>query len=306
MIISAVVNDMRVKEGADLEEQNLILDSRVVKPSEDLLGEVSTGQGLKVCVLGSGSSGNCTYIGTSVSGILIDAGLSYRETELRLAAVGVEPGMVKAVCVTHEHHDHVSSLGVLYRRLNVPLYANAGTIDAIELKEKLRGLPWNVFTNGSRFKIAGLSVEPFSVPHDAYDPVGFLVDSGGARAGIVTDMGTATELIRNRLKSCDVIVVECNHDGDLLRDSSRPWSLKQRIQGRQGHLSNDQAVDFLRQTAGPQTRAVYLAHLSSDCNNPDVALRCVREALVDAGFGSIRVSLTYPDKVSEVFDLGKL
>ncbi len=282
-----------------------MLDVDVTDCSEISLGQVAAGVGLQVCVLGSGSSGNCTYVGSSAGGILIDAGLSYKETELRLKAAGIVPGMVQAVCVTHEHDDHVSSLGVIYRRLGVPLYANAGTINAIESREKFQGLPWNVFTNGASFEIGGLRIEPFSVPHDAYDPVGFVVESGGARAGVVTDMGTATELIRDRLKSCDVIVVECNHDKDLLRDSSRPWFLKQRIQGRQGHLSNDQTVEFLCQTAGPHTRAVYLAHLSSDCNRPEAALGYVKQALVDAGFSSIKVNLTYPDRVSEVFDLGK-
>jgi phosphoribosyl 1,2-cyclic phosphodiesterase len=233
--------------------------------------------------------------------MLIDAGLSWKETKLRLFDVGISPASIKAVCVTHEHHDHVSGLGVLYRRMSVSLYANAATIDRIETREKLNGLPWNVFSNGSLFPVGGFRVEPFSVPHDASDPVGFIISRGAARIGVVTDMGTPTELVRDKLRQCDVMVVECNHDGDLLRDSARPWSLKQRIQGRRGHLSNDQAVEVITQVAGEGTGAIYLAHLSADCNNPETALRCVKKALGDRGFDGIKVNLAYPDRVSEVF-----
>jgi len=256
---------------------------------------------LKVCVLGSGSTGNCTYVASDSSAVLVDAGLSGRETAGRLAAVGADLASVRAVCLTHEHDDHISGIPVLFRRTGMALYANTGTIDALERKEKMRGLSWNVFETGAAFTVGDLSIEPFSVPHDSYDPVGFVVSGGGARVAVVTDMGMATELIRQRLRHCRAIVIEANHDVGLLRDSRRPWMLKQRISGRQGHMSNTQAAELIAEIAGPDLACVYLAHLSAECNDPAAALREVSGKVAAAGHAGVRVLLTYPDRPSEIF-----
>ena len=255
---------------------------------------------LKLCVLASGSSGNCTVVASEQTTILIDAGLSGRETEARLAAVGLELSQIDAILVSHEHSDHRGSLRALHRKTGAALYANAPTVEALEQDPKLRELPWNVFTTGQPFVISDLSIEPFSVPHDSYDPVGFVVANGNTRAGIVTDMGVATGLIRERLRNCNVLVLEANHDEEMLKESQRPWSLKQRIMGRQGHFSNRQAAELLREISGAQLRTVLLAHLSSDCNRPDLALKTVQDMLQECDLSHVGVRLTYPDRASDV------
>jgi phosphoribosyl 1,2-cyclic phosphodiesterase len=206
---------------------------------------------LKVCILASGSSGNSIYVESARARILIDAGLSGKEIGRRLETIGVNLAGIRAVCVTHEHDDHTAALGILHRRFGIPLYANAGTVQAIEQGDKLRDAKWTLFTTGSAFPIGDLRLEPFSVPHDSYDPVGFVVSSGDDRAGIVTDMGMATGLVRERLKGCRILVIETNHDEKMLQDADRPWVLKQRIAGRQGHFSNRQAAELIAEVAGP-------------------------------------------------------
>jgi phosphoribosyl 1,2-cyclic phosphodiesterase len=258
---------------------------------------------MKICVLASGSSGNCLYLEAGEARILIDGGLSCRETTGRLKAVGVDLADIDALCVTHEHDDHTSSIGALYRKAGMQLYANSGTVEALGRDARLSDLPWNVFSTNSGFRIRDVLVEPFTVPHDAYDPVGFLVSSGDTRAGIVTDMGAPTDMIRERLKNCRVVVMEANHDEELLRESARPWSLKQRIASRQGHLSNDQAAQLAVDIAAQDLKALLLAHLSADCNSPESALKTVRAALDRAGRGDVVVKLTYADRASDVVEV---
>jgi len=255
---------------------------------------------LRICVLASGSSANATFVASAEAQLLVDAGLSGRETARRLALIGADIARLDAICVTHEHDDHTASLGILHRRHRIPLYANAATIEALERGGQRGETAWQVFTTGSPFRIKDLRIEPFAVPHDAYDPVGFVVSSGEQRVGIVTDMGMATTLIRERLRACRVIVVESNHDEQMLRDADRPWALKQRVASRQGHLSNRQSAELIAEIAGPALRVVLLAHLSAECNAPETALAAVRAALAQAGQPQVRVVLTFPDRVSEV------
>lgn len=255
---------------------------------------------LKVCILASGSSGNCTYIASEETAILVDAGLSYKETARRLESLGADISDIGAVCITHEHDDHTACLGILRRRLKVNMYANTGTIEALQQAGKLQDLPWNVFTTGTQFEIGDMKIQPFSVPHDSYDPVGFIVSSNDSRAGIVTDMGTATGLIRERLRDCRTVIIEANHDEQLLRDAARPWSLKQRIASRQGHLSNKQAGQLLIDIMGPELKVVFLAHLSSECNRPELVVKMARKVLDDGGHGDVEVKLTYQDRVSDL------
>jgi len=259
--------------------------------------------GLQVCVLASGSSGNCVYVGGETTRLLIDAGVSCKVTLERLQAIGVDPRGIDAVCVTHEHDDHKASLAVLHRRMGVRLFGNAGTIEALEASTKTAGLAWQTFTTGHPFRIGTLCVEPFRVPHDSYDPVGFVISEGDARVAIATDLGMPTELVRQRLKNCGVIVLEANHDVDMLRDSSRPWSLKQRIGGRQGHLSNLKAGELLCDVASERLHTVFLAHISRDCNRPALAKHTVGEVLRRRGLTHINLCLTYPDRASDMVDV---
>jgi phosphoribosyl 1,2-cyclic phosphodiesterase len=251
---------------------------------------------LRVCVLASGSSGNCIHVESATTALLIDAGLSARETLKRMAAAGLDPARLRAVCISHEHADHTVGLVNLHKKHGLALYANGDTA------RNIRGaaeLPWNLFTSGSPFTIGDIDILPFSLPHDAYDPVGFVLTRGAARLGIATDLGMPTSVARERLRGCQLVILEANHDETLLHSSFRPWALKQRILGRHGHLSNETAAALLADIAGDTLRQVFLAHLSRECNNLDLALHTVRRHLAAAGLGHIRVLPTHPDKPSE-------
>jgi phosphoribosyl 1,2-cyclic phosphodiesterase len=197
-------------------------------------------------------------------------------------------------------------LAVLHQRHAVPVYTNRGTSEALLRQPAFQGVNFRIFSTGQNFSVGDFIVEPFSVPHDAYEPVGFIVSAGGARMGVVTDMGIATTLVRAHLKGCHAVVVEANHDEKMLRDSRRPEHLKQRILGRQGHLSNRAAAELLAEIAGPQLEAAYLAHLSEDCNEGETALRAVRREIDRAGHPHVQLFLTYPDRVSAVWSHGSL
>lgn len=256
---------------------------------------------MKVCVLASGSSGNCIFAGSATTRILIDAGLSGRETDRRLALIGESSASIQGICLTHEHTDHTTGLAALHLRAGIPLYANAGTIDAVRQDDTLRALKWQVFTTGAAFPIGDLTITPFSVSHDAYEPVGFIVAAERVRVGIVTDIGVRTQLVQERLRHCQALIIEANHDERLLADARRPWHLKQRIAGRQGHLSNRHAAELIAEIAGAELDRVFLSHLSLDCNRPELALKPAREALHRRGFAHVRVCLTYTDQISEIW-----
>jgi phosphoribosyl 1,2-cyclic phosphodiesterase len=260
--------------------------------------------GLELCVLASGSSGNCIYVGSEKTRILIDAGVSGKATVERLKSIGVDPESIDAICLTHEHDDHKASVGILHRKLGVDLYSNSGTIEALSRSSRFAGLPWNIFSTGHSFEIGDLVLEPFRVPHDSYDPVGFAISCGDARIGVATDMGMVTDLIRQRLKNCGALVLEANHDEAMLKDSQRPWSLKQRIAGRQGHLSNEKAGGLIADVAGESLQTVFLAHLSSDCNTPDLALLAVARELKRASISHIDIKLSYASRPSELVRVG--
>ncbi|NCA82174.1 MAG: MBL fold metallo-hydrolase [Opitutae bacterium] len=251
---------------------------------------------LRVCVLASGSSGNCIHVESATTALLIDAGISARETVRRMEAASLDPAKLRAICVSHEHTDHVAGLAQLHKKLGLMLYANGDTARAVRGGEDL---PWNLFSDGCPFAVGDVEILPFPLPHDAYAPVGFVLACGASRLGIATDLGMPTQLARERLRGCQTLVLEANHDEMLVNSSFRPWSLKQRILGRQGHLSNETAAALLADIAGDTLQQVFLAHLSRECNNLDLALLTVRRHLESAGLARIRVLPTHPDKPSD-------
>jgi phosphoribosyl 1,2-cyclic phosphodiesterase len=256
---------------------------------------------LTLSVLASSSSANCIFVASDTTAILIDAGLSVRQIEQRLAAIGRGLDAISGVCLSHEHSDHIGGVPVLCRRYGTAVYANAGTIEGARRAWKDFQPAWRVFETGRPFTIGDLTVEPFAVPHDAYDPVGFVIASGDARVGVATDLGMVTTLIRERLRGCHGLVLEANHDERMLRDSLRPWALKQRILGRQGHLSNRHAAEMLAEIAGPHLHCIVLAHVSAECNDPDLAAGEIRERLRGCGCAHVEVTVARPEAAGAVW-----
>jgi phosphoribosyl 1,2-cyclic phosphodiesterase len=225
---------------------------------------------LSVCVLASGSRGNAIYVSDGATSLLIDAGLSARELGRRLESRGLNAADLNAILLTHEHTDHVRGVERLCRRFRLPVFLTAGTLAAAA---PLRELPEiRTFACGRPFQVGTFTVDPFSISHDARDPAGFILGGAGARIGIATDLGIATAVVREHLRGCGLIVLEFNHDPDMLMAGPYPWCLKQRIRGRTGHLSNPEAGRLLSDIAHPGLQQVVLAHLSETNNCPGKAL----------------------------------
>ena len=231
---------------------------------------------MRVCLLASGSKGNAVFVECGDSRILIDAGLSAREIERRLAEISVEPADLNAILVTHEHQDHIGAVGPLARRYHLPVYLHPST-HAVAKLGRLDAVC--EFDTGTSFLLRNLQVTPFPVTHDAVETVGFIIDSPAGRIGVATDLGIATRLVADRLRDCRVLVLESNHDERMLRDGPYPWHLKQRIAGRHGHLSNTAAAELLTGLLWSGTEAVFLAHLSETNNDPRLAHQTTRTVL---------------------------
>ena len=268
---------------------------------------------VKFFILGSGSSGNCAYLETAEARVLIDAGFSPRQLRQRLAVIGRAPENLTAILLTHEHSDHISGLPGLADKLQIPVYCNRGTQDgtvwafktrwaAKKKAPELEGLDgteafkkkmdWRLFETGASIEIGDVQVDTFSIPHDAQDPVGFLIRTAVGNFGFVTDLGHMTKLVIERTRPANVLVLESNHDVKLLQDCPyRPWSLKQRILGRHGHLSNEAAADAAEQIVSPELKHLYLGHLSSQCNKPEIARRVMQERLVRIGATHIQLQI---------------
>ena len=223
---------------------------------------------MRFCVLGSGSKGNATYVEDGETAILIDAGFSGVEVERRLAAVGVEPGRLSAIVLTHEHSDHVRGVGVLSRKLAVPVYGNAATLAAAARALK-RPHALHTFVTGRAFTLGRLTLHPFVLSHDAAEPVGLVIEGqSGRRLGYCTDTGFVSRLMRCRLAGCHALILEANHDPDLLRAGPYPPALQQRVRSKSGHLANHEAAEALTACLHPGLQHVVLAHVSEANNHP--------------------------------------
>ena len=220
---------------------------------------------MRMAVLGSGSGGNATVVQCSGNTILIDAGLSAKQISLRLQSLGIGVDDLDGILLTHEHSDHSKGIKVLLKGRTTPVYANAPTREA--LQHKLPDVSWKVFQNGAEFDLGCFSVKAFPVPHDAQEPVGYVVESRMGRLGVLTDIGYVTGVVRNALQELDGLFLEANYDMGLLEaDLKRPWSIKQRISSRHGHLSNEQAAELYTEIACSKLQSLIVGHLSSDCN----------------------------------------
>jgi len=236
---------------------------------------------VRVCLLASGSRGNSTLIEADGCRLLIDAGLSGIETERRLATVGLTGDDLHGILVTHEHHDHVGGIGPLARRHDLPVYLDRKTHAALPKLGKINDL--RHFTAGETFSFRNLSISSFSTTHDAVNPVGFTLESGEGKIGFATDLGMPTRLVVEQLKDCRILVLEANHDEQMLQDSSYPWDLKQRIRSRHGHLSNNESCLLLKDVCWSGLDALFLAHLSEENNCPTLANKTFRKVLDGCG-----------------------
>jgi phosphoribosyl 1,2-cyclic phosphodiesterase len=255
-------------------------------------------------ILGSGSNGNCAFLETDQTRLLIDAGLSGRQIRQRLLAIGRAPEGVAGILITHEHSDHIQGLTTIASKLDIPIYCNRLTKEAIELQTGVR-FEFHIFSTGSTFEVGDVQVETFSVPHDAYDPVGFLLRTEAGNIGFLTDLGYATKLAIERVRAANVLLLETNHDVKLLQDDTRrPWSVKQRILSRHGHLSNEAAAGLAEQIVSADLRRLYLAHLSSDCNRPELAQRVVGRTLEKLGATHVHLEATVQDVPCATLQLG--
>jgi len=232
---------------------------------------------MQICLLASGSKGNSLLIQSGQTRLLIDAGLSFRELRRRLDAIGVAAESLSALLVTHEHTDHVRGLGPLVRQLDLPVYLHtdlAGRLVDVGNRHCVRE-----FVDGEDFVVNDLSIRPFAITHDSLAPVGFTLSGEHGKVGIATDLGIATRLVAECLQGCRALVIETNHDEEMLRDGPYPWSLKQRVRSSHGHLSNKAGSALLQGLLWPGLEAVFLGHLSETNNRPELALAAVSQVL---------------------------
>ena len=236
-------------------------------------------------MLASGSRGNCALVQTSTTRILVDVGISCRETFRRMKALGDDPRSLSAIVITHEHSDHVYGLQVLARKLKLPVFMTGATHQtwARALRDENGVRPTlerlEIFAAGKSFQIGDIAVTPFTIPHDAADPVGFTFRAEGVKVGIATDLGYVPASVRDHLQRCEVLVLESNHDVEMLRVGPYPWSVKQRVMSRVGHLSNEALAEFFSNDYDGGAEYLVLAHLSEQNNHPERARATAEQAL---------------------------
>lgn len=231
---------------------------------------------MRVCVLASGSKGNAIYIEHRGRAIVVDQGLSMAELKRRMLLRDIDISTVCGILVSHEHRDHIAGVGVTARSLGIPVYATAGSFERMTSifnggEERI------VIESGTPFSTDGFDIHPYSISHDAADPVQYVIAAGRKRLAVATDVGFISTLVTERLRDADLIILESNYDLDMLKKGSYPWQLKQRIMGKQGHLSNRNAAELIFNLTRNGRPKIILAHLSEENNHPDLAEQTVRE-----------------------------
>jgi phosphoribosyl 1,2-cyclic phosphodiesterase len=259
---------------------------------------------IRVAVLGSGSRGNATFVATGRVRLLIDCGLRRKTLRERLRAIGEDPDRLDAVLVTHEHSDHVAGLRALVRKQSIEAYMSCGAMEGCGADGfEMNGSAIVPVVQGRSYPIGDLVVEVFAVPHDANEPVAFSIRHNGIKVTQLTDLGWIPDHVADSLKGSDVLILESNHDLDLLRMGPYPWTLKERLMGRRGHLSNAAVARFLGGAWDGGARHIVLAHLSSQNNHPELARQAASEVLRERG-SETRLSLASQDTPSPVLEMG--
>lgn len=262
---------------------------------------------VKLCVLASGSSGNCTLIATERTRLLVDAGLSRREILKRLVAIGERPENVDGIVISHEHSDHIAGLPVLARWLNdehrksgrrVPVYVTHATSDTLDWQG--REPPIERFQAGTRLAVGDIEIGTFTIPHDAVDPIAFSFRAQGIKIGMVTDLGYIPDSIKFHLRGTHLLVLESNHDLEMLKVGPYPWAVKQRVMARTGHLSNDVVSEFIRDDLDASTATLVLGHLSEHNNHPELVRLTAGQALAGRALAT-RLVVAEHGRATEVF-----
>jgi len=252
---------------------------------------------LGFCPLASGSKGNSVFFGTQNTRILIDAGLSAKQLTAKLAEIGIAMSEIDAILVTHEHIDHIRGVELLASRYDIPVFANADTAKAIH-ETSGASLRFKIFSTGETFHFGDLEIHPFSIQHDTLDPVAFTIRTHLHKAGFCTDLGFVTSLVKNHLQGCDFLYVEANHQPSMVHACNRPHTYKQRVLSRQGHLSNAECADLIGDVLHPGLKHIHLAHLSQECNSPDLALAIVREKIKLLDY-EVEISIAFQETISK-------
>ncbi|WP_132769666.1 MBL fold metallo-hydrolase [Tepidibacillus fermentans] len=257
-------------------------------------------------IIASGSTGNSIYIGTDQHHFLVDAGLSGKKIEMGLKEIGVNPKDLNGIFITHEHDDHIRGIGVLARKYQIPLYANERTLNGLpshvgQIDESLK----RIMDTGSVIEFGNLQIESYAISHDAVEPVGYLFRHQDLQLSILTDSGYVSEKMKQKIKGSDILIFEANHDVEMLRMSRYPWSVKQRILGDSGHLSNEASGEALADVITSDTQKVFLAHLSRENNLPELARLTVATILKDYGITEkdVQIMDTYHDKPTSLEEL---
>ena len=258
---------------------------------------------IRFAVLGSGSGGNSAVVECAGVRLLIDAGLSAKQLTLRLGKLGIEPASLDGILLTHEHGDHIKGLKVFLKQHPLTVFATPQTSHVVR-ETGIDGGTWKTFETGQTFALGDSIVRSFSIQHDAVDPVGFVIGTSSRRLGFVSDAGHVTRSMTDSLRGLNGLFIEANYDDELLEaDTKRPWSIKQRISSRHGHLSNEQVADLIQDIAHPELGRVVLGHLSSDCNTPDLILKRLRKCLADTGHSHVGLHCACQDEPTEWFQL---
>jgi phosphoribosyl 1,2-cyclic phosphodiesterase len=260
---------------------------------------------MKLCSIASGSSGNCIFVGSEQTNLLVDAGISAKRIENGLDRIDINPDTLQGILVTHEHSDHVSGLGIMARRYHIPIYATYETSMALRRSKALGKIDdelFNYIEPDIAFKINDISIEPFSTSHDAVNPVCYTMQIGNEKIGIATDLGKYDDYIVSKLIGSDLLMIEANHDINMLLVGKYPYYLKQRILGERGHLSNDSSADLISKLIENKQQHIILAHLSKDNNYSELAYETVICELARLGIGSpdFKLSVARRDDPSDV------